>query len=137
MTNPGAEVFRRFLERMERLGEEIKALKGDVREIEAEAKGLGFDAKIMRRVLKFRATDPRRREEDEAIFQLYLALSGDLGSDGLSSAARRRFAEAAVAAASPDGEEAGADASGAEAGDSLPGTEEAPEAPEERRRVAL
>jgi uncharacterized protein (UPF0335 family) len=67
----GAERLRSFLERIERLEEEKAALAADIREVYAEAKGNGFDAKIMRQVVKLRKMDSGDREEQEALLDLY------------------------------------------------------------------
>jgi len=67
----GAERLRSFIERIERLEEEKAALAADVREVYAEAKGNGFDTKIMRQVLKLRQMDTGDRQEQEALLDLY------------------------------------------------------------------
>ena len=52
-----ADQLRLFIERIERLEEEKKALQEDIKEVFAEAKGTGFDVKIMRQILKLRKMD--------------------------------------------------------------------------------
>ena len=63
-------------ERIERLEEEKSALSADIREIYSEAKGVGFDTKIMRQVVRLRKLDRADRQEQEAILDLYLAALG-------------------------------------------------------------
>ena len=63
--------LKSFIERIERLEEEKAALAADVREIYAEAKGEGFDAKVMRQVVRLRKMDSTDREEQEAVLELY------------------------------------------------------------------
>jgi uncharacterized protein (UPF0335 family) len=68
--------LRSFLERIERLEDEKKALAEDVRDIYAEAKGVGFDTKTMRRVLKLRKMEPEKRREEDELLELYMAAIG-------------------------------------------------------------
>ena len=70
------EHLRSLLERIERLEEEKKALGADIREVYAEAKGQGFDTKIMRRVVSLRKLDRADRQEQEALLDLYLGALG-------------------------------------------------------------
>lgn len=63
--------LKSFIERIERLEEEKAALAADVREVFSEAKGEGFDAKVMRQVVRLRKMDSGDREEQEAILELY------------------------------------------------------------------
>ena len=63
--------LRSYIERMERLEEEKAALAADVREVFAEAKGNGFDVKIMRQVLRLRKMDGDDRAEQEALLDVY------------------------------------------------------------------
>lgn len=66
-----ADRLRSFLERIERLEEEKAALSADLREVFAEAKGTGFDTKVMRQVLKLRKMDRDDRQEQEHLLELY------------------------------------------------------------------
>jgi uncharacterized protein (UPF0335 family) len=68
--------LRSFVERVERLEEERAALGADVREVYAEAKGEGFDVKIMRQVVRLRKLDKADFQEHEAILDLYLSALG-------------------------------------------------------------
>ena len=67
----GAEQLRSYIERIERLEEEKAALTADIREVYAEAKGNGFDTKIMRQVVRLRKMDSADREEQEELLDLY------------------------------------------------------------------
>lgn len=71
--------LRSFIERIERLEEEKRALSEDIKEVFAEAKGNGFDPKIMRQVVRIRKMDKSDRQEQEALLDLYLAALGEAG----------------------------------------------------------
>jgi uncharacterized protein (UPF0335 family) len=64
--------LRSFIERIERLEEERAALSADIREVYSEAKGVGFDTKIMRQVVRLRKLDKADYQEQEEILDLYL-----------------------------------------------------------------
>ena len=66
-----ADRLRQFIERIERLEEERKALGGDIRETYSEAKALGFDPKIMRQLVKLRQLDTAELQEQEALLDTY------------------------------------------------------------------
>ena len=70
--------LRAFIERVERLEEEKKALADDIRDVFAEAKGTGFDVKALRAVLKLRKQDVDERREHETILETYLHALGML-----------------------------------------------------------
>ena len=70
--------LRAFIERIERLEEEKKALADDIRDVFAEAKGTGFDVKALRAVLKLRKQDVDERREHETILETYLHALGML-----------------------------------------------------------
>jgi uncharacterized protein (UPF0335 family) len=63
--------LRSYIERIERLEEEKAALAADIREVFAEAKGNGFDVKIMRQIIRLRKLDREDRQEQEELLQLY------------------------------------------------------------------
>jgi uncharacterized protein (UPF0335 family) len=65
------ERLRSLIERIERLEEEKAALSADIREVYAEAKSAGFDAKIMRQIVRLRKLDSAERQEQEALLDLY------------------------------------------------------------------
>jgi uncharacterized protein (UPF0335 family) len=68
--------LRAFVERIERMNEEITARNTDKKEIFAEAKSRGYDPKILKRVVAIRAQDRDKRQEEEAILDLYLQALG-------------------------------------------------------------
>jgi uncharacterized protein (UPF0335 family) len=68
--------LRSFIERIERLEEEKAALGADIREIYAEAKGRGFDTKVMRQVVRLRKLEPADREEQELLAENYMIALG-------------------------------------------------------------
>jgi uncharacterized protein (UPF0335 family) len=70
--------LKAFVERIERLEEEKKALSDDIRDVYAEAKGNGFDVKALRQVVKLRKQDKDERAEQEAILDTYLQALGML-----------------------------------------------------------
>ena len=70
------EQLTAFVERIERLEEEKKGISDDIKEIYAEAKGNGFDVKVLRKVIAVRKQDFDERSEQEAILDLYLAALG-------------------------------------------------------------
>ena len=69
--------LRAFLERIERLEEEKRAIADDIKEVYAEAKGTGYDVKIMRKILSIRRMDAEKRREEEEILEIYLAALGE------------------------------------------------------------
>ncbi|MHC4055904.1 DUF2312 domain-containing protein [Bradyrhizobium sp. 25ACV] len=64
------------MERIERLEEEKQALADDIREVYSEAKGTGFDTKVMRQVVRLRKMESADRQEQEAMLDLYLNALG-------------------------------------------------------------
>jgi len=70
------EHLKSFVERVERLEEERSALTADIREVYSEAKGQGFDTKIMRQVVRLRKLETADRQEQEAMLDLYLSALG-------------------------------------------------------------
>ena len=70
-----------FVERVERIDKEIKALNEGKKEVFAEAKGEGFDVKVLREILRLRKQDKDERDEQELLLDLYLR--------AMESAARR------------------------------------------------
>ncbi len=70
------EQLRSIIERIENLEEEKKTISDDIREVYAEAKGNGFDAKILRQVVRIRKIDKAERMEQEAILDLYMHALG-------------------------------------------------------------
>jgi len=70
------ERLKSFIERIERLEEEKAALAEDIREVYSEAKGNGYDVKIMRQIIRLRKLDSSDRQEQEAILETYMAALG-------------------------------------------------------------
>ena len=66
-----ADLLRSLIERIERLEEEKKAISSDIRDIFAEAKGAGFDVKIMRAIIKLRKMNAADRDEQEFLLETY------------------------------------------------------------------
>ena len=74
--------LRAFVERIERLEEERKAIGGDIRDVLAEAKADGYDTKVLRHVIRLRRQDTVEREEQEALLDVYkLALGMAAGEE--------------------------------------------------------
>jgi uncharacterized protein (UPF0335 family) len=70
--------LKAFVERIERLEEEKKALGDDIRDVYAEAKATGFDTKALRTIVKMRKQDVDERKEQEAILETYMHALGML-----------------------------------------------------------
>ena len=70
------ERLKSLIERIERLEEEKAALAEDIREVYSEAKGSGFEIKIMRQIVRLRKLDSSDRQEQEAILDTYMAALG-------------------------------------------------------------
>jgi uncharacterized protein (UPF0335 family) len=68
--------LRAFIERIERMKEEKSAIADDIKEIYAEAKGNGFDTKVLRQIVRIRKQDHAERMEQEALMDLYMAALG-------------------------------------------------------------
>ena len=71
-----AAYLRAFIERIEKLEEEKKAIAEDIKEVYGEAKGTGFDTKIIRKIVSIRKQDRDKRREEEEILDLYLSALG-------------------------------------------------------------
>lgn len=72
-----ADRLRLFIERIERLEEDKKAIMEDMKEVYAEAKGEGYDTKIMRQVIRLRKMENHDRQEMETLLDLYLTALGE------------------------------------------------------------
>jgi uncharacterized protein (UPF0335 family) len=70
--------LKTIIERIERLEEDKAAVSADLKEVFAEAKGEGFDVKILRKVIRLRKQDKAKRQEEEALLDLYLSAIGGL-----------------------------------------------------------
>lgn len=70
--------LKSIIERIERLEQEKSEIAEQIKEVFAEAKGNGFDAKILRKVVRIRKQDRAKRLEEEAILDLYLSAIGEI-----------------------------------------------------------
>jgi uncharacterized protein (UPF0335 family) len=70
--------LKSLIERIERLEEDKAAVANDLKEVYAEAKGEGFDTKIVRKVVRLRKQDTAKRQEEEALIDLYISAIGGL-----------------------------------------------------------
>jgi len=74
--NVAADQLRLFIERIERLEEEKKGMADDIRDVYAEAKSSGYDAKTMRKVAALRRMESHVRQEADALLETYRAALG-------------------------------------------------------------
>ena len=70
--------LRAFIERVEKLEEEKRTISDDIKDVYAEAKGNGYDARILRKIISMRRQDLEKRKEEESILDVYLAALGML-----------------------------------------------------------
>jgi uncharacterized protein (UPF0335 family) len=68
--------LKSFIERVERLEEEKKALAEDIRDVYSEAKATGFEPKIMRKIVSLRKANLEKRREEQELLDLYMAAIG-------------------------------------------------------------
>ena len=73
--------LRQLIEQIERLEEEKKALAGDIRDKYLEAKGVGFDVKALREIVRLRKKSQTEREEEEGILEVYMHALGMLNDN--------------------------------------------------------
>ena len=71
-----ADQLRLFIERIERLEEEKKAIADDIRDVYSEAKANGYDPRIMRMVVRLRKMETHTRQEQDAILDTYRTAIG-------------------------------------------------------------
>jgi uncharacterized protein (UPF0335 family) len=71
ITIPGGKI-RSFVERIENLDSEMQELSEQKKEVFAEAKGEGFDVKILKEIIKLRKEDKNERDERESLLDLYM-----------------------------------------------------------------
>ncbi len=84
--------LRQFVEQIERLEEEKKAIADDVRDKYAEAKGVGFDVKALRQIVRLRKKTTEERQEEESILDVYLHALGMLNDAPVPEMAERLMA---------------------------------------------
>ena len=70
--------LKSIIERIERLEQEKSEIAEQIKEVFAEAKGNGFDVKILRKVVRIRKQDRAKRQEEDAILDLYLSALGEI-----------------------------------------------------------
>jgi uncharacterized protein (UPF0335 family) len=90
MSGPGGiagDRLRAFVERIERLEEDIKGLNEDKKDVFAEAKGEGFDVKILKEVIRLRKQDKEERDEHESLLDLYMHAIGSASAPMAEAAA--------------------------------------------------
>jgi uncharacterized protein (UPF0335 family) len=75
-TRVAKDQLKAFIERVERLEEEKKAIADDIRDVYAEAKGNGFDVKALRAIVRLRKMDTSARQEQQAILDTYMHALG-------------------------------------------------------------
>lgn len=78
MTSAAQGRLRSIIERVERLEEDKAAIMGDIKEVFAEAKGEGYDVKVLRKVIRIRKQDKAKRQEEDAILDLYMSALGEI-----------------------------------------------------------
>jgi len=78
VANLDANHLKGYIERIERLEEEKKAISDDIKEVYLEAKGTGYDTKIIKMIVKIRKMDKAKRQEEEEILDLYLSSIGEI-----------------------------------------------------------
>ncbi len=69
--------LKQFIDRIERLEEEKAGIANDIKEVYSEAKGRGYDVKVLRKVIALRKKDPQERREEEELLDLYLSALGE------------------------------------------------------------
>jgi uncharacterized protein (UPF0335 family) len=101
MTNtvgiPGDRICS-FIERVEHIDEEIKALNEGKKEVFSEAKGEGFDVKVLREIIRLRKQDKEDRDEQDTLLDLYLRAMESAGSSQAERAIERTGSSQAEAA---------------------------------------
>jgi uncharacterized protein (UPF0335 family) len=86
VTIPGGKI-RAFVERIENLDIELQELNEQKKEVFAEAKGDGFDVKILKEIIKLRKQDQDERDEREGLFDLYMRALEQAGPEKVAKAA--------------------------------------------------
>lgn len=86
VTIPGDKI-RAFVERVENLDTEIQELNEQKKEVFAEAKGEGFDVKILKEIIKLRKQDEEERDERESMLDLYMRAMEQAGPEKVAEAA--------------------------------------------------
>jgi uncharacterized protein (UPF0335 family) len=79
-----------IIDRIEALESDKADIANDIKEVYAEAKGNGFDPKILRKVVALRRVDRDKRDEERALIELYMSALGQLADTPLGKAALKR-----------------------------------------------
>lgn len=79
--------LKAFVERIEKLEEEKAAISEDIKEVYSEAKGVGFDTKIIKKIIAMRKQDADKIKEEQAVLALYMDALGMLSDTPLGKAA--------------------------------------------------
>ena len=90
MSGPGGiagDRLRAFVERIERIEEDIKGLNEDKKDVYAEAKGEGFDVKILKEVIRLRKQNQDERDEHETLLDVYMRAMDEAGPTPVAEAA--------------------------------------------------
>ena len=90
MSTIGHNQIKSIVERIERLEEEKKTIADDIKDVYAEAKGNGFDVKVLRTIIRLRKQDANERAEQETILATYMVALGMLAGTPLGNAAMER-----------------------------------------------
>lgn len=93
MQDSTQQQLRQFIEQIERLEEEKKATAGDIRDKYLEAKAIGFDPKVMRKIVSLRKKSHTDRVEEEAILETYMHALGMLDDAPVQAPTMRDAAE--------------------------------------------
>jgi len=83
--------IKAIVERIEKLKEEKAVIAEDIKEVYAEAKGNGFDPKIIKKIIALRKQDAKKRAEEQAILAVYMDALGMLAGTPLGQAAMASF----------------------------------------------
>lgn len=130
--NVASAQLRQFVERAERVKEEIKAAQDDLKDVFAEAKSQGFDVATIKTIIKLRAMKPDARREAEALLDTYKAALGMLDGTPLGHWALERLKPKKPASEEPEDKLAD-DASTAEVEDDVADVEQQPTEDDARR----
>lgn len=76
MNGTAEQMFRSLVERIETLSEEKDTIARDIRDVYLEARGQGFDVKVLRRIIKDRKKDRAERQEEETLYKMYASAIG-------------------------------------------------------------
>jgi len=78
VNGPAREQLKAFVARIERLEEDKAAIAEDLKQVYAEAKGLGYDTKTLRKIISIRKQDVEERKEQETLLEVYMQALGML-----------------------------------------------------------